>query len=244
MTRSAQPPARPSETPRFYPAPAVKRPRAEPCYRSCILDGLTRAATKAQWPAHDGRPCFARFCLGRPMPVVAGVRCPISKFPLGMMQTLCLPSRTFPRLNQLDCRGLVGALLPGTLQQFVPNPGMMLATATAVSWHMAFNCLSVPIPAPLFFSTSQDIRRGSARQGGPIANLRDSLAARRAVRCGHDTRAANKSRPARNVLLHRSDQSNGTAFQFARSDLPVTVMGLRKLPRLWRYVKPADAPLR
>ena len=27
--------------------------------------GLTRTAAKAQWPADDGRPCFARFCLGR-----------------------------------------------------------------------------------------------------------------------------------------------------------------------------------
>jgi hypothetical protein len=39
----------------------VKPPRAG----YGVSFGLTRAATKAQWPADDGRPCFACFCLGR-----------------------------------------------------------------------------------------------------------------------------------------------------------------------------------
>ena len=30
------------------------------------------------------------------------------EYPLGMMQTLCLPRRTFPRLNQLSCLDLAG----------------------------------------------------------------------------------------------------------------------------------------
>jgi hypothetical protein len=45
-----------------------RAPRTHGPSSDCARIGLTRAATKAQWPAHaahDGRPCCARFCLGR-----------------------------------------------------------------------------------------------------------------------------------------------------------------------------------